>query len=969
MTTRSDAVTRLLLFGTPRVMSPSGTFDLPETAPAHLITYLAAQAQWAPRESVAAYLWPDLPDERAQHNLRVALNRAGALLEPWNLRSALVAERRRVRLTVVTDLGEFRAAVARAEWAEACASITAPLFDKVQCAAYPALAEWMTVERESVRRSWRKALIEANQARELSSEALERYLEHHPFDAEMATLLVTRLITTGHAAEAREALSAFRAAATDELAPGEIDAIARQIERAAEGAAPGSAAWDGSDMLGREDALVALSAALTDGGLVTVAGLPGVGKSSLVRAWLRNHSGPPMAVVPVAARTTAAAALERIVSAITGRRSERLSRAEGLRALEAARGVVLLDGVDQAPAEAGMLEMIAALQCMPELRVLITSRRPLGIDGERVLTLAGLSTVSPGDAPSPAAQLFLREARRTRFDLPPGMELAAERVAQASGGLPLALKLSAGWSRWLAPDDIVREFERSVRTERGLDPSLHALVETTWRRLGADQRVAIEALSIWPGNFDMPSAVELAGAPAATIEALSGAGLIEFRDHTERRTLLLHALVRRFGLERLRSAPTTHRRVAARFLSWLDHRLGRRIWVDGEPKIDAEVVAPLIDEVVQAWALALETGDVTAMRWLLAALVSWHEAKGEFQLALNRLAPALDALDESVASEAPMLAALQLARATLAYRAGDFEVAARLGFEAHRLTINTGQAGLGHLALNIVGLSRWMQMRLTEARSALEQALSGAVASDDLRGQRRFAGNLGLIDKALGDYASAETRWRRALDLAISQQEWPSALSMLNNLANLLRHQGRLDECEPMALEALRLCHRHGLDAIRPFALIGLALLQSAKGNRNAAREYLDLLEACDPATLEGAVQAGAAQLRASMALEEDSYDEARRHIVQSLQVCQRHDDAANRAEALEIHGRWLWARGHHDDAEALWRSLLRASSTHASLRDQLAARLQAHGLAANAEGPIVDLAVVVERLLIGRRQ
>jgi DNA-binding SARP family transcriptional activator/tetratricopeptide (TPR) repeat protein len=966
MTTRSDAAYRLLLFGTPRFEGPSGEADLPETAPAHLIAYLAAQAQWVPRESVAAYLWPDLPDERAQHNLRVALNRAGALLESWNLRSALLAERRRVRLDVSTDLGEFRAAIARGHWLEACASIRAPLFDKVQCAAYPALAEWMSVERESSRRSWRKALIEANQSHELSSEALERYLEHHPSDAEIATLLVTRLMAAGHAARARDALTAFRAAATDEMGAGEVDSIARQIERAAEGVAPGATTWDGSGVVGREDALLALRAAMAESRLVTVTGLPGVGKSSLVRAWLRDQSGTPVAVVAVAARTTAAAALERVVSAITGRRTERLPRAESLRALQSAQGIVLLDGVDQA-AETDMLEMIAALQPMPGLRLLVTARLPLGIEGEHVLTLTGLSTASPGGAPSAAAQLFMREARRARFDLPPGMDRAAERIAQASGGLPLALKLSAGWSRWIAPDDIVREFERSVRTERGFDPSLHALLEATWHRLGADRRAVLEAVSIWPGSFDMPSAVELTGAPADTIEALCGAGLVELRDHAHRPMLVLHALVRSFALERLLASPKTHRRLALRFLSWLDHRLGRRAVVDGEPRIDAEVVAPLIDDVVQGWALALETGDVTAMRWLLAALVSWHEAKGEFQLALKRLAPGLEALDEAVATEAPMLAALQLARATLAYRAGDFEVAARLGFEAHRLTTNTGQGSLGRLALNIVGLSRWMQMRLTEARSVLEQALSGAIADDDLRCQRRFEGNLGLIDKALGDYASAEARWRRALDLAIAQQEWPSALSSLNNLANLLRHEGRLDECEPMALEALRLCHQHGLDAIRPFALIGLALLQSARGNRSAAREYLDLLNACDPATLEGAVEAGAAQLRASMALEEDSYEEARRHVVQSLQICQRHDDAANRAEALEIHGRWLWARGQRHDAEALWRSLLKAPSTHATLRDQLVTRLRTHGLIVDVEGPTVDTAVVVQRLLIDR--
>ena len=964
MTTRSDVTCRLLLFGTPKFEGPTGTADLPETAPAHLIAYLAAQTQWVSRESVAAYLWPNLPNERAQHNLRVALNRAGALLEPWQLKSALLAERRRVRLDLATDLAAFRTALAAGEWLQACALVTAPLFDQVQCTAYPALAEWMAIERESVRRAWRKALIEANQTGDLAYDALERYLAHHPSDAEIATLLVTRLVAAGQAAQARDALVAFRAAAGEELAAADLEAVARQIERAAEGAAPGAATWDSAGVVGRDDALQALDAAVAGNRLVTVTGLPGAGKSSLARAWLGRQSGA-QAFVPVAARTTAAAALERVISGLTGQRSAHGSRDQSLRALEAVHGIVVLDGIDQAPADAGLLELVRLLQPMSGLRLLITARRPLGLDGERVQTIAGLSTVSSNGAPSAAAHLFLREVHRLRFDAPPGVEAAAERIAQASGGLPLALKLSAGWSRWLSPEDIVREFERSVRSDRGIDPSLRTLVQSTWQRLSDEQREAIEALSILPGAFDMLSAIEVAATSAATIEALSGAGLIEWRDDPQRPVWLLHALIRAHGQERLRGAPAMHRRVVTRYVSWLGHRLGRPHVVEGQPLFDAAAVTPLIDEVVQGWALAIETGDAAAMLWLIGALVSWHEAKGEFELALQRLLPALEALDESMPAEAATLTALQVARASLTYRASDFEVAARLGLDAHRLATRTGQAGLNRLSLNIVGLSRWMQARLPEAQAALEQALASAVASDNLGALRRLEGNLALLEKAQGRYAAAEARWRRGLDLAMTEQVWGAAVSYLNNLGNLLRQQGRLDECEPLALEALRLCQQHGLDGIRPFALIGLALLHAAKGRRDTAREYLDLVDSFDSASLESTVEAGAAQLRATLALEEGAYDQVRDHIVRALHICQRHDDGANRAEALEIHGRWLWSQGRPGEAEALWRSLLKAPSTSAILRDQLTARMQAHGL--DVDGPTADTALVVERLLSGR--
>jgi tetratricopeptide (TPR) repeat protein len=260
-----------------------------------------------------------------------------------------------------------------------------------------------------------------------------------------------------------------------------------------------------------------------------------------------------------------------------------------------------------------------------------------------------------------------------------------------------------------------------------------------------------------------------------------------------------------------------------------------------------------------------------------------------------------------------------------------------------------------------------MQMRLPEARAALEQALEGAVLNDDRIAQRRVGANLGLIDKASGDYASAEARWRRALDLSIEQREWLSAHSNLNNLGNLLRHQRRYDECEPVALEALRLCRQHSLDSCRPFALIGLAQLQAARGRHDSAREYLELLAACDPATVERAVEAGAEQLRAEMALDAGALDAAGAHIVRALEISQRHDDAANRTESLALHARCLWARGDCRSAEALWRTLHGSASTHASLRDEIAAHLQTRGLRLDAESAPVDTALLVETLLAAR--
>ena len=89
----AESTTQLLLLGAPCVASAGGRIDLPETAPAYLGLFLASHAGWVGRETVAAYLWPELPTDRAQHNLRVALNRLSPLLSYWGLQGALQTER------------------------------------------------------------------------------------------------------------------------------------------------------------------------------------------------------------------------------------------------------------------------------------------------------------------------------------------------------------------------------------------------------------------------------------------------------------------------------------------------------------------------------------------------------------------------------------------------------------------------------------------------------------------------------------------------------------------------------------------------------------------------------------------------------------------------------------------------------------------------------------------------------------
>ncbi len=968
----------LVMFGMPCVVSGDRRHDIPETAPAYLGLFLAAQSGWTARETVAAYLWPEAPTERAQHNLRVAINRLGVLLRAWGLADALQAERRRLRLTVASDLGDFRDAMASGDWARAGALPGGPLLDGLQCTPYPALAEWLSVEREALRRAWRKALVEAAQIGAAIDDALSRYVAAFASDGEAVTLLAARMAAAGRSLEAREVIAAFRRAASDELSADELQGYLRRMGETAAALVPAAPAAGADALLGRDTELAALDALLKAHRWLTLAGLPGSGKSSLVRRWLADqppsHLGPRWVRVDLNERSTAASVALALVAKLGVQPGPRRHATGPLQQLPLLEGLVVLDGLDPGNMADGLSMLLHTLASdSPKLRVLAVARGPLGVAGERVHRLKGLSVQRGAEGePSEAAQLLVREAQRMRpHALWPDIGNEAERIARLCEGLPLALKLAASWCRWLEPQAMAAVLERSVRNAAGtFDDTLHTWLAAPWDRLTASQQRILGSLSLFPRAFDMATAVAATAASPADIEGLQSQCLLEVEEEPAPQ-LRLHALVREFAGARMNASPALRRESIGRYLGAVDALLGPRPVEAGHPVFGAAQVSLCIDEVMSAWPLALETGALDHMQVLSAALLAWHDAQGEYATGARHLALALEALDETVAPEAAVLARVQAARATLSYRASDYDAATTLAQETCRLGHSTGQRRTVRMGLNILGLSHWMALRLDDARAAFAQGLASAIEDGERRGESIFSSNLALVEKSRGDYTAAEAIWRRSIELGRATSDWLRLCSHLNNLANLLRQTRRFEECEALAQECLRLTHEHALDGERPFALVGLALLQHETGHPDRAEQYLVLIDDCDADSIEGPVRAGAAQLRAQMALDRGDGEAALQQLARALEISVGNDDAANRAEALMLYGEWLARHdGRPNEALRLWSALSHTPSIHASLKDELAKRLGGMGQGLEL-GPAerADLGLAVEQALATARQ
>ncbi|MFD5252819.1 ATP-binding protein [Streptomyces bobili] len=175
-------------------------------------------------------------------------------------------------------------------------------------------------------------------------------------------------------------------------------------------------------LIGREREVAALGALLTGHHLVTVTGRPGVGKSRLAAEAAARTGGPWRRVVHVRWQGSGPGepgALTAAVSqALTGRRPHRREAdiAALVRQLPETGVLLFLDDVDPVHRECmGLVQRL--LVAVPGLRVLVTSRRVLGLGEEQVLPLPPLAT-GPLTAPdrAPAVELFLRRARTVLDD-------------------------------------------------------------------------------------------------------------------------------------------------------------------------------------------------------------------------------------------------------------------------------------------------------------------------------------------------------------------------------------------------------------------------------------------------------------------------------------------------------------------------------------------------------------------------
>ncbi len=155
----------------------------------------------------------------------------------------------------------------------------------------------------------------------------------------------------------------------------------------------------------------------------------------------------------------------------------------------------------------------------PAIRVLATSRQPLGVEGEVTLEVPPLSVPATDDpeevVASDAVRLMIQRAQAAdpHFSLDEANIASVARIVRRLDGIPLALELAAARLRTFDPgrladllDDRFRVLVSTLRTAPARHQTLRAAVAWSYDLLPAAEQALFRRLSIFEGGFALDAA-------------------------------------------------------------------------------------------------------------------------------------------------------------------------------------------------------------------------------------------------------------------------------------------------------------------------------------------------------------------------------------------------------------------------------------------------------------------------------
>jgi predicted ATPase/DNA-binding SARP family transcriptional activator len=706
---------------------------------------------------------------------------------------------------------------------------------------------------------------------------LERLSAAHPLDERVARQLLQALAQAGRQADALAVYERVRARLDEELGAlpsADLQAAHVAVLRGEQDPLPPPTPRANlraplTSFVGRAAELDAIASALDEHRLVTLLGPGGVGKTRLAEETAaRRLATTPDGVwlVELAPVGDEAEIAQVLLDTLRLREALLIERPAGVPRLDALqrvldlladrRALVVLDNCEHLIAGAAAVADEVLARC-PGVRIVATSREPLGISGERLFEVSPLAWPRDGATAKralrhPAVELFADRAAAARpgFAVDDDNTGAVVEICRRLDGLPLALELAAARVRSLSVEQIAQRLDDRFRLLAGgsrtampRHRTLRAVVDWSWELLEPAERSLAERLAVFHGGATPESAAAVCGVDAAEVlnrlAALVDRSLIEVVDPDTPRYRMLET-IREYGIDRLAergelaAARAAHAQYFARRVDELEPKLRTADQLGPFAILTAER-----ENALAALRHLSETGDRRRALHLAVSLL-WFG-----MLADHRRDDAIGWIEQALAAEGdadPTDLAIAEALVTVARAEPPRTPDGLPDVEAER-------GMLGEVLARLYRADATQRPIVALARPALAWFDGDLELADRLLADARrhedpwIRAAAPLIHAQLGENAGDTDAMRTAVDQALTGfralgERWGLSTALIQD-SGLRLLEGDLDGAAAGMLEARALIDQLGPAPHTALLDLRLADITLRRGDVDAAREHL----------------------------------------------------------------------------------------------------------------------------------
>jgi predicted ATPase/DNA-binding CsgD family transcriptional regulator/Tfp pilus assembly protein PilF len=713
--------------------------------------------------------------------------------------------------------------------------------------------------------------------------------------------------------------------------------------------------------IGREPELAALASYLTDPAthLITISAIGGMGKTRLalaaaqaqVNSQQRPHPFPHGVYFVSLADLESAERLVPAMAAAIGFGFNEGSEPETqlLRYLSQKGMFLVLDNFDQVTAGVNLVNEI--LQTAPAVKLLVTSRTRLNLQGEQLFPISGLDFPDEERAADKislkqlagysAIQLFRQCARRSQpdFTLTTANRSDIVAICRLVQGMPLGIVLAAAWLGTLSLPEIAAEMGQDLDflasdmlDMPGRQRSLGSAFDHSWCMLSRQEQAVFACLSVFRGGFSREAAQAVAGASLRDLQTLLNKSLL-YRSPAGRYEI--HKLLQQFAAEKLDSllavdtAAVSHNaketqpvsqivsgvygRHSAYFAAYLQEQGAK--WRATWQFETFKAITQEIDNIRQAWSRAVAEPEPALVQKMAAELFWYYDRQSQFNEGRELFRLAIDRFCPSRQPATSWQAGLLLKWARFLTRLADYETARSVFVEATRFSRQSQEKAELALALNFWGDLERLCGVYDVARSLLEESLQLYREADDSFDLARVLNHLAMVIQRQGEYALSLDYANESLTLCqLAGDQWGIAAAFYS-LGYATYELGDYAGAEAFYGQSLALRRDLGDSWGTAAVYNNLGIIYYDNGDYDQAEESW---RQCLAIRQELGDARGTAVIFNNLGLiagVRQEYHQAEQYYRQSLHLCRQMDNRQGESIALNNLGEIAAAQGRYEQA------------------------------------------------------